>query len=53
VDAGTVEAGLADLTGAIAPSEGRDDEVADRQVLDVVADLVDDTDELVPDRAVG
>ena len=53
VDAGGVEAGLAVRAGAVAPGERRDDEVADREVLDVVADLVDHADELVPDRAVG
>ena len=47
--AGAVEAGLTVLTGAVAPREWRDDEVANCEVLDVVADLVDDADELVSD----
>jgi hypothetical protein len=40
-------------TRSVAVGERRDDEVAGGEGLDVIADLFDDTDELVTDGAVG
>ena len=47
-----LEPGLADLAGVVGDDERADDEVADLDVLDLGADLLDDADVLVPHRLV-
>ena len=53
VRAGGGHSDLAVRTRSVAVGERRDDEVACGEGLDVIADLLDDTDELVTDGAVG
>ena len=50
VHAAGLVAGSADLAGVVGGEEGADDEVADLDVSDLVADLLDDADVLVAHR---